>query len=118
MASHHHDCLGVSLNIRLSGQKADNLSIVMIGMGFVTGFTSLLVTRILLGMISPIGLPLGVTNGQVSPKLVSFQESLSSSLNGTDVTRSTSELPSSSLPLLPLELSVVFSHDLSTSWME
>jgi len=61
---------------------------------------------------------MGGANNQVSLKLVSSLESLFSSLNGTAVMKSISELPSSSLPLLPLELSVVFSHDSSTSWME
>jgi hypothetical protein len=85
----------------------------MIGMGFVTGFTSLLVTRILLGKKIPISWPVCGADHQVSLKLVSSLESLSSLLNGTDDTRSISESPSSSLPPLPLVLSVVSSHDSS-----
>lgn len=115
VASYYHDCMGVSSCVRHKVRKLTETSIVMIGMGFVTGFTSLLVTRILLGMICPSA-GLYVSNYQVSLKLVSSPVSLSSLLNGTDDTRSTSESQSSSQPPLPLVHSVVFSHDSSISW--
>ena len=83
----------------------------MIGMGFVKDFKSLLITRVFLGIteagewkarVLPTSSKTDVERYQVSSLV-----SLSSSPNGTDDTRSTSESPCSSRPPPLPVLSVV-----------